>query len=95
MGKCYSKGNKSSKKLFSGESYSNLDKTIFLQKLYMENSISKEEIFPFFTKIIYNQIIQEKKSKVKSRHFFKWFKMALSPYHNILSSLKKDSILNS
>ena len=95
MGKCYSKGNKSSKKLFSGESYSNLDKTIFLQKLYMENSISKEEIFPFFTKIIYNQIIQEKKSKVKSRHFFKWFKMALSPYHNILSSLNKDSILNS
>ena len=94
MGACYSNRNKLTKSLFSDYSYSNFDKTIFLQKLYMENIISKEDISPFFTEIIYDQILQEKNSKVKSRHFFKWFEMALSPYHKILSSLKKESIIN-
>ena len=95
MGICYSDRNKLTRRLFSGESYSNFDKTIFLQKFYMENILSTEDIFPFFSKIIYDQILQEKKSKIKSFHFFKWFEMALSPYHKILSSLKKDAIIKS
>ena len=95
MGICYSDRNKSSNKLFSGESYSNFDKIIFLQKLYMENILSKEEISPFYTSIIYEQIIKEKTSKAKYRHFFKWFDMALSPYHKLLSSLEKEEIIKS
>ena len=95
MGSCYSERNKSSKKLFSGESYSNFDKIIFLQKFYMENILSKQEIAPFYTTIIYEQIIKEKNSKEKYRHFFKWFEMALSPYHKLLSSLEKEEILKS
>ena len=94
MGICYNERNQINKK-FSGESYSNFDKIIFLQKLYMDNTLSKEEILPFFPPIIYNQIIEEKKSKIKSSRFCKWCKMALSPYHNLLSSLQKESIIKS
>ena len=95
MGSCYTDRNKSSKKLFSGESYSNFDKIIFLQKLYMENILTKQEISPFYTSIIYEQIIKEKTSEAKYRHFFKWCDMALSPYYKFLSSLKKDDIIKS
>ena len=93
MGICYSDRNNSSKKLFSGESYSNFDKIIFLQKFYMENILTKQEISPFYTSIIYEQIIKEKSSKSKYRHFFKWCDMALSPYHKLLSSLDKEKII--
>ena len=95
MGICYTDRNKSSKNLFSGESYSNFDKIIFLQKLYMENTLTKQEISPFYTSIIYEQIIKEKSSKTKYRHFFKWYDMALSPYHKLLSSLEKEAIIKS
>ena len=95
MGICNREGKDMSNKLFSGESYSNFDKTILLQKFYMENMIGNEELSPFFTLLIYNQIINEKKSQKKSERFFKWFNMALNPYHKLLSSLKKESILAS
>lgn len=95
MGVCgYADKNKLSNKIFSGESYSNLDKTIFLQKFYMDNIISEEEISPFFTSIIFEEILLEKNSKVKNRRFFKWYNMALGPYHNILSIQQKDNIIN-
>lgn len=95
MGICYSDRNKSSEKLFSGESYSKFDKIIFLQKFYMENLLTKQEISPFYTTMIYEQIIKEKNSKTKYRHFFKWCDMALYPYHKLLSSLEKESIIKS
>ena len=95
MGVCYSQRNKLSKKSYSGESYSNFDKIIFLQKFYMENIFTHEEISPFFTTIIYDEILKEKISKVKGGRFYKWFEMALNPYNNILSTLQKDTIVNS
>jgi hypothetical protein len=61
----------------------------------MENILTKQEISPFYTSIIYEQIIKEKTSKAKYRHFFKWYDMALSPYHKFLSSLEKDAIIKS
>ena len=95
MGICYAEKNKLNKKLFSGELYSNFDKIVFLQKFFMENNLSKEEISSFFTSIIYDQIIQEKNNKTKHRRFYKWYEKAFMPYHNLLSSLQKDSILKS
>ena len=95
MGICYKERNKLNKKLFSGELYTNFDKTIFLQKLYMDNNLSKEELSPFFTPILYNQIIEEKKSKIKLNRFFKWYNMAFTPYDNLLSFLQKETILKS
>ena len=61
MGICFSERNRLNKILFSEESYSNFDKTVYIQKLFMEDHLTKEEISPFFSKIIYDQILEEKK----------------------------------
>ena len=95
MGICYVEKNRLNKKLFSEELYSNFDKTVFLQKFFMENNLTKEEILPFFTSIIYDQILQEKNNKTKYRRFYKWYEKAFMPYHNLLTSLQKDSIIKS
>lgn len=95
MGNCLGNKKKLSKEVFSGELYSNFDKIVFLQKFFMENNLTKEEISPFFTSIIYNQIIEEKTSKKKYSRFFKWCEMSFKPYHKLLSSLQKDIILSS
>ena len=83
------------KKVLSGELYSNFDKTIFLQKFYMENNLTEEEISSFFLSIIFDQIIEEKINKRKYNRFFKWYQMSFKPYYKLLSSLQKDIILKS
>ena len=55
MGICYAEKARLSKKEFSGELYSNFDKIIFLQKIFMENNIIKEEISPFFKILFLNK----------------------------------------
>ena len=93
MGICYAEKARLTKKEFSGELYSNFDKIIFLQKFFMENNLTKEEISPFFTTIIFEQILEEKIYKTKYNRFFKWIEKAFFPYNNLLTSLKKESVL--
>ena len=95
MGICYAEKARLTKKEFSGELYSNFDKIIFLQKIFMENNITKEEISPFFTEIIFDQILEEKINKTKYNRFYKWIDKAFFPYNKLLISLKKESILKS
>lgn len=61
----------------------------------MENNLTKEEISPFFTTIIFDQILDEKINKTKYNRFFKWIDKAFIPYNNILISLKKECVLKS
>jgi hypothetical protein len=94
MGACQNNVRLSNQK-YSGESYSTYDKAIFLQKFFMENKITQEEISPFFTSMILEEILLEKKNKVKNRRFFKWYEMALGAYRRILSTQQKEVLLKS
>ena len=92
MGACQNNIRLSNQK-YSCQSYSTFDKAIFLQKFFMENIITQEEITPFFTSIIFEEILLEKKNKVKNRRFFKWYEMAVGAYHNILLTQQKEVLL--
>ena len=93
MGSCCPNSSKNQTKIFTNETYSDLDKSIFIANEYMKNNLKQQEIEPFFTSLLFNELIQEKEDKIKQRHFFKWFAMALNSYKNILASIDIEKLL--
>lgn len=82
-------------KAFSADSFSELDRTIFLGNEFMKNTLKEDDIRPFFTTILFDSLTEESSDKVKTRHFFKWFEMATSSSKKILSTLNNDLIKQS
>ena len=93
MGNCCSVSSNNQTKIFTNETYSDLDKSIFIANEYMKNNLKQQEIEPFFTSLLFNELILEKEDKIKQRHFFKWFEMALNSYKNILTTIDIEKLL--
>lgn len=73
------------------------DKIIILINAFMKDKLTKEDLKPFLSNLIYYQILSEKSDFVKSRRFNKWLEMSsllkTFPFSNditiIINSLKK------
>ena len=53
-----------------------IDKIIILSTLYMKDKVTKEQIKPFLSNLLYYEILTEKCDFVKSRRFNKWLEMS-------------------
>lgn len=73
---------------------SELDKIIIISHSYMKNKITENQIEPIFSRLLYNQLIEEKSDIIKSRHFFKWISMSIDN-KQITFSIDINDIINS
>ena len=53
-----------------------IDKIIIILNAFMKDKLTKDQIKPFLSNLLYYQILLEKNDIVKSRHFFKWIEMS-------------------
>ena len=60
-----------------------IDKIIIIINFFMKNKLTKEQIKPFITDLLYYQVLSEKNDFVKSRRFTKWLEKSsvLKPFH--------------
>jgi hypothetical protein len=74
-----------------------IDKIILILNAFMKDKLTKDQIKPFLSNLLYYQTLSEKNDLVKSRRFFKWIEMSsilkTFSYYNdittITNSLKK------
>ena len=67
-----------------------IDKIIFLSNLFMKDKISKEQLKPFLSDLLYYEMISEKSDYVKTRRFNKWLEMSsiLKSFSYEITSIK-------